>query len=491
MPTNGTQQALKIQFGLINCNNKYLTAEAFGFKVNASGVSLKKKQIWTLEQDDGNNSVVFFKSHLGRYLLANKDGGVSCETEKPDVDCRFIVIAHADGRWTLQSEPHKRYFGGTEDHLSCFAQTITESELWSIHLDSHPQANLLSISRKRYAHLSVQEDKLSTDGNIPWGVDALITLIYQEKKYSIQTCDNRFLRNDGKLTKKQDPGTSYTLEFKAGKIAFKDHEGKYLSAMGPSGTLRSGRNSKPGKDDLFDLEQSHPQVILRASNNRLVSIRQGMNISANQDEETHQETYQMEIDKETKKCILRTHTGNFWTLVAHGGIQSTATEVDANCMFEMVWRGRRIALKANNGKYICTKKNGQLASVSDSVGEDEEFTLRLINRPILVLRGDHGFVSYHKSSSTLDANRSAYDVFQLEYENGAYHIKGSDGKFWYISSTGTIRTDSIVPEDFYLEFRDHGRLAIKGKNEKYVRGNQAGTLRAEADEVDSSTLWEY
>ncbi|XP_048411258.1 fascin-2b [Stegostoma tigrinum] len=491
MPTNGTHQALRIQFGLINCSNKYLTAEAFGFKVNASGISLKKKQIWMLEQDEGNNSVVFFKSHLGRYLLANKDGNVSCEAEKPDNDCRFTVIAHADGRWTLQSEPHKRYFGGSEDHLSCFAQTITESELWSIHLASHPQANLLSVSRKRYAHLSAQEGELSADSDIPWGVDALITLIYQEKKYSIQTCDNRFLRNDGKLIKKRDHGTGYTLELKAGKIAFKDHEGKYLSAIGPTGTLRSGRNSKPGKDDLFDLEQSHPQVVLQASNGRLVSIRQGINISANQDEETDQETFQMEINKETKKCILRAHTGHFWTLVNHGGIQCTASEIDANCMFEIEWRGRRIAIKANNGKYIRTKKNGHLASVSDSVGEDEEFTLKLINRPILVLRGDHGFVCHHKSSSTLDANRSVYDVFQLMFENGAYHIKGSDGKFWYISSTGTICTDSVIPEDFYLEFRDQGRLAIKGKNKKYLQGNQAGTLRADADEVDSLTLWEY
>lgn len=38
-------------------------------------------------------------------------------------------------------------------------------------------------------------------------------------------------------------------------------------------------------------------------------------------------------------------------------------------MFEIEWRGRRVALKAGNGKYICTKKNGQLAAVSDTVGE--------------------------------------------------------------------------------------------------------------------------
>lgn len=53
----------------------------------------------------------------------------------------------------------------------------------------------------------------------------------------------------------------------------------------------------------------------------------GVSLAANQEDETDMETFQMEIDKETQKCTFRTNQGNYWALVAHGGIQSTATEV--------------------------------------------------------------------------------------------------------------------------------------------------------------------
>ncbi|KFZ45690.1 Fascin-2, partial [Antrostomus carolinensis] len=199
MPTNGIHQVLKIQFGLINCESRYLTAESFGYKGNASAPSLKRKQIWTLEQDEADSSVVFLKSHLGRYLGADKDGKVHCEAEQPGRDERFNIITQSDGRWALQSPPHRRFFGGREDQLSCFAPSVTENELWTVHLAIHPQANLLSVSRRRYAHLSAQEDEIATDSNLPWGVDALITLCFQDKKYSLRTADERYLRCDGTL----------------------------------------------------------------------------------------------------------------------------------------------------------------------------------------------------------------------------------------------------------------------------------------------------
>ncbi|XP_071402565.1 fascin-2b [Centroberyx affinis] len=490
MPANGNRP-LKLQFGLINHESRYLTAEAFGFKVNASAPSLKKKQIWTLEQDSQDTQVVYLRSHLGRYLASDKDGKVTCEADGHNSDCRFLIVAQSDGRWALQSEQHLRFFGGSRDYLSCFAQFITDAELWAMHLALHPQANLLSVARKRYAHLSVEDGEIAVDRNIPWGVAALLTLVYLDGKYCLKTCDSRFLSNDGKLLAQSGRATAYTLELKCGKLAFKDCEGKYLSPMGPTGTLRSGRCSKPGKDELFDLEESHPQVVLMAANGRYVSIRQGVSLSANQEDETDMETFQMEIDKETKKCMFRTSQGNYWALVAHGGIQSTATEVSANTMFAMEWLDHRVALRANNGKYVCTKKNGQLLAVSDSIGEDEQLILKLINRPMLILRGANGFICHHRNSNTLDAGRSVYDIFTLQFSDGAYHIKGVNGRFWYVNSAGLVCSDGETPEDFTLEFPEHGRIAIRGKNGKYLRGDQGGTLKGDGHSLTSSAIWEY
>lgn len=142
---------------------------------------------------------------------------------------------------------------------------------------------------------------------------------------------------------------------------------------------------------------------------------------------------------------------------------------------------------------------------------------------MLVLRGEHGFVCYHRGSNLLDSNRSVYDVFHVGFSDGAYQIRGGwrvlggghgvgrgllmawmdpgdgprglsagqGGKFWYVASSGAVCSDGDLSEDFFFEFRERGRVAIKGKNGRYLRGDPAGTLRADSESVLRATLWEY
>ncbi|KAF3846723.1 hypothetical protein F7725_003801 [Dissostichus mawsoni] len=410
--TNGTSDMLQIQFGLINCGNKYLTAEMFGFKINASASSMKKKQIWTLEQsgDDSTGNVFHLKSHLGRYIAADKDGNVTGESETAGAECRFVITAHDDGRWSLQSEPHGRFLGGTEDRIICFAQTASVAEKWSVHIAMHPQVNLFSVTRKRYAHLSGKVDEIAIDRDVPWGVDSMITLVFRDQRYHLQTSDNRFLSSDGALLATTDRSTGYTLEFRSGKVAFRDCGGKYLAPSGPSGTMKSGKNARVGKDELFVLEQSHPQVVLTAANERNVSTRQGMDLSANQDEEGDQEVFQVEICRENRKLA--------WEEADSPGCQ------------------REIRRR---------QENGQLAATIDSAGESEEFLMKLINRPIIVLRGEHGFIGCRKVTGTLDSNRSTYDYFTLEFRDGAYSLQDSTGKYWMVGNEQSVVSSSDTP----------------------------------------------
>lgn len=129
-----SQNATKWNIGLMNSEGKYLTAENFGNKINATGNTLRKKQKWTIEQD--NDEHVYLISPLGCYLSTDKYGKLSCEKKSIETECKFYLESNSDGKWAFKSVPFGYYFAGTGDRLHCFSKT---PEWWTVHLAIHPQ----------------------------------------------------------------------------------------------------------------------------------------------------------------------------------------------------------------------------------------------------------------------------------------------------------------------------------------------------------------
>lgn len=65
------------------------------------------------------------------------------------------------------------------------------------------------------------------------------------------------------------------------------------------------------------------------------------------------------------------------------------------------------------------------------------------------------------------------------------------GGFWHTGSHGSVCSDGERAEDFLFEFRERGRLAIRARSGKYLRGGASGLLRADADVPAGVALWEY
>lgn len=486
--------------GLINSKFRYLTAETFGFKINANGASLKKKQIWTLEpvNASGGDSLIYLRSHLDKYLAVDSFGNVTCEADERDPGCKFQISVAEDGtgRWALRNVVRGYFLGSSSDKLTCTAKVPGDAEFWHVHLAARPQVNLRSVGRKRFAHLSENLDEIHVDANIPWGEDTLFTLEFrldESGKYALHTCNNKYLSSQGKLVDTCTKDCFFTAEYHSGQLALRDRTGAYLSPIGSKAVLKT-RSQTVTKDELFSLEDSLPQAsFVAALNSKYVSVKQGVDVTANQDEISDHETFQLEFDWTTKRWYIRTMQDRYWTLETAGGIQAAGDKRSSNALFDLLWQGDgSVCFRANNGKYLMTKRSGHLYATAETIDDNCKYFFYLINRPILVLKSEQGFVGYKSAGSTkLECNKATYETIQVERaDKGVVYFKGQNGKYWHCDGE-TVSAETDNPEGFYLELREPTRICIKGVSGHYLTANKNGAFRLGDTDVESATQWEY
>ena len=109
-----------------------------------------------------------------------------------------------------------------------------------IHLAARPQVNLYSVGRKRFAHLSEEQDEIHVDANIPWGEDTLFTLEFRDNHYALHTCNNLYLQREGRLQAACSEDCLFAIEYHNGQLALRDRAGRYLSPIGSKVRRRCG-----------------------------------------------------------------------------------------------------------------------------------------------------------------------------------------------------------------------------------------------------------
>jgi fascin 1/2 len=492
------KQDLDWSFGLRASHGKWLTVEAFGNKLVCAAAIMKKKQIFFLEKTEGLEEVAI-RTHVGRYLRCDGDGEFLADGEKGDDETKWLIEAQPDGRWALKSLKYGWYAGASgeiiEGNRQCFEKTTSESKLFTVKLAMHPMVTIQNVKRTKYLHLNDAGDSVTTDEVVPWGDDAVLSIEFNATNgtYQLHTSNGMILSSNGALTAEAVPESDFILEFHGGVVSFKSKaNGKYLTALGAQG-LTKATKATVTKDEQFELQNSYPQINLQSFNKKFVSSRQGIELAATQAAaNSDSEIFQlMPLDNDKWNLVASNGDATPPTRIvgmeANGSIHALSTEAGGETEFDVEFYGTSIALKAANGKYVTQLKNSYLKASGEEPTGESLFTFTLVNRPRLVLRGEHGFIQ-QLPSGLLECNKSSGEEFDLATGPAGVSI-GKNGKFWQVGDNG-ISVAGESEEYYNIELFKNSKMVIK-HGEKYFRGYQNGAFTATGAGVERETLFEY
>ena len=86
-----------------------------------------------------------------------------------------------------------------------------------------------------------------------------------------------------------------------------------------------------------------------------------------------------------------------------------------------------VAVLASNDRYLTARMNGSLYADRDSANtEKERFVVTVVNRPLLILKCDYGFVGLKSAANPrLECNKATYEIIVMEHTpRPEYYFKG-------------------------------------------------------------------
>jgi fascin 1/2 len=487
--------------GLIASNGKYLTTDTFGPLLHATGTSMQKKQIFTV---DPQGEFVYLIAPNNCFLVAGQKGELNAgEKSRPGTNGQWHIEAQDDGRWAFKSS-FGYYMGHKgEAEVHSFGRSHdADTEKFHVQLAIHPQVCIRNNARASYMHL--EGGYLNVNEKIPWGVDALINIGYVDGKYSLQASNGKFLNSNGDLVDRVDASCCYILVIKEDNVAFKASNGKYLQTSGAAGKVHA-KSTEITKNELFQMEDSHPQVTLVVGG-KYVTWKQGNDVKAihelaptAKDPSGYADTeiFQMEIDRAATKngaWSFRNCEGGYLTL-KEGNLFTTATQArEKDSWFFIEWLGASIALRGMNGKFVQRSPNGSLAAKADTIDDNCKFIFQLDNRPQLVLRSEFGFLfpKVTQGKNLINCTGPVGEVFQMECKDGQYALK-CQGNYLKLEADGSLNVAGGSPEWFHITLPVHTKMAIcSAATGKYLSAAQTGAVKHSSNDYNTlNEIWEY
>lgn len=389
-------------------------------------------------------------------------------------------------------------------------------------------------------------EQIQVDSTTAWGSDTLFQFKYYEGgRYALLTSSCKFLTSEGaciEWTPTADNNGSastgngsvsiksstpippsqclFTVEYHGGSIAFRDCHGRYLAAAGRASVLRT-RSNNVSRDELFDFEAAPIQVALRADfNNRFVSIKQGVDLSANQSDVTAtHETFELQYNTSSDTWNIRSHEGNYWAPGAVCAIPVSSRDKKTAGHFKIKWNDDGTATilsvdasgkESSEPRWVCARKSGQLClSANDPVG----FHMMFMNRQVINLRPSNGsgFLGLKQLGlGKIDCGKTVPDSILIEYVNSETDHQETDimstfnccllrmptnGKYLSVVDGNCVAADSASPsggQQFLLELRSGTTLAIRLlESASYLILNKQSVLCICQCQPNEATEWEF
>ncbi|XP_078090756.1 fascin-3-like [Mustelus asterias] len=418
-----------VKIGLITSCGKYLTAEQFGNMVSLITTALGPKQIWEVKfkSSKGFQVQVELIAFNGLALQTNKAGLVKCAP--PNEFSLFLLEYQSNGSWVFKSIVFGTYLEKNIDGVRCIQKEENGLQQWIPHLAIHPQIVLYHPQSKSYVRMHCSEGNGFAEAPAPFSEECIFLIHFDNGKYHLQTSDCRYLSVKDQLLSKRSKQTAFTMHLKAGYMAtFSAGKRGVLYPHSRTGLLSIGMHPSD-MQDIFIIKRSKPWITLKTKSQKYVTINYGVEVYARFENFTQLSLFQFEVNLNSDRVRLRTIEGLLLAQRRQAAILADGKDTEETTNFTVRWCGGNITLQAANKQYLTMKPIGQIVASAQQAGPNEEFTIRLANRPFLILRGEHGYIATDCHSDQLQCSRRSYEIIRLtQCKGGFYHFQGSKGK---------------------------------------------------------------